>query len=156
MLWNQPRARWRMLDYSGTPESVRTLMYRGEGVHSHSHVSEGDQYKFLGVLESVRQEERLSLDCAAGEFLIRMSVILSSPVFDHNRETASNQFALPVLGYLMWTQQWPVPNLERLHREARKIFVENRGKQPCGSTAILYMPREKRGNGCDRLRRSTR
>ena len=34
-----------------------------------SNLEEGDQYKFLGVLESLRQEERMSLDCAAREFL---------------------------------------------------------------------------------------
>ncbi|XP_068757656.1 uncharacterized protein [Montipora capricornis] len=89
----------------------------------------------------------MSLDCAAREFLRRMSIIWSSPLSDHNRVTASNQFALPVLGYLMWTQQWPVTELKRLDGEARKIIVENGGKHPSGSTAILYMPREKGGRG---------
>ena len=107
----------------------------------------GDKYKFLGVLESVRQEERMSLDCAAREFLCRMSIIWSSPLSDHNQVTASNQFALLVLRYLMWTRQWPVTELKRLDREARKIVVENGGKHPSGSTAILYMPREKGGRG---------
>ena len=93
-----------------------------------SNLEKGDQYKFLGVLESVRQEERMSLDCAAREFLRRMSIFWSSPLSDHNRVTASNQFALPGLVYLMWTQQWPVTKLKRLDREARKIVVENGGK----------------------------
>ena len=52
-----------------------------------SNLEEGDQYKFLGVLESVGQEERMSLDCAAREFLRRMSIIWSSPLSDHNRVT---------------------------------------------------------------------
>ena len=86
----------------------------------------------------------MSLECAAKEFLRRMSIIWSSPLSDHNQATASNQFALPVLGFLMWTQQWP---LEKLDREACKIVVENGGKHPSGSTAILYMPREKGGRG---------
>ena len=126
------------------------------GVHTHTHdalglraddsicisdLKEGNQYKFLGVLESVRQEERMSLECAAKEFLRRMSIIWSSPLSDHNRVTASNQFALPVLDYLMCTQQWPVTELKKLDREARKIVVEIGGKHPSGSTAILYMPR---------------
>ena len=122
------------------------------GVHTHTHdalglrvdesicisnLEEGNQYKFLGVLESVRQEERMSLDCAAREFLRRMSIIWSSPLSDHNRVTVSNQFALPVLGYLMWTQQWPVTELKRFDREARKIVVQNGDKHPSGSTVIL-------------------
>ena len=69
-----------------------------------SDLNESNQHKFLGVLETVRQEETMSLECAAKEFLRRMFIIWSSPLSDHNRETASNQFALPVLGYLMWTQ----------------------------------------------------
>ena len=37
------------------------------------------------------QEDRLSLECAAKEYLRRMSVIWTSPLSDHNRVTASNQ-----------------------------------------------------------------
>ena len=47
----------------------------------------------------------------------------------------------------MWTQQWPVTELKRLNRETRKIVVENGGKHPSGSTAILYVPRENGGRG---------
>ena len=81
----------------------------------------------------------MSLECATKEFLRRMSIIWSSSLSDHNRVTAWNQFALPVLGCLMWTQQWPVTELEKLDREARKIFVENGGKHPSGLTAILQL-----------------
>ena len=63
-------------------------------------LEDGKQHKFLGVLE-----DKLVLKCAAKEYLQRMSVIWTSPLPDHNRVTASNQFALPVLGYLTWTQQ---------------------------------------------------
>ena len=83
----------------------------------------------------------MSLECAAKEFLRRMSFIWSSPVSDHNRVTVLNQFALSVLGYLMWTQQWPMTELKKLHREARNIVVENGGKHHSRSTAILYMSR---------------
>ena len=69
--------------------------------HNHNH----NHNQFLGVLETVRQEERMSLECATKEFLRRMSIIRSSPLSDHNWVTTSNQFALPVLGYLMWTQR---------------------------------------------------
>ena len=58
---------------------------------------EGELYKFLGVLEVVKQEERQSLQCAAKIYLRRMSVIWTSPLSDYNRVVASNQFALPVL-----------------------------------------------------------
>ena len=89
----------------------------------------------------------MSLEFAAKEFLRRMSIIWSSPLSDHNRVTASNQFALPVLGYLIWTQQYAGDTTKTLDGEACKIVVENGGKHPSGSTAILYMLREKGGRG---------
>ena len=111
------------------------------------HLEEGTTYKFLGVLESVNQEDKLTLECAAKIYLRRMSVIWSSPLSDENRVRASNQFALPVLSYLMWTQTWPLAELRRVDREARKIIVENGSKHPLSSTALLYLQREQGGRG---------
>ena len=68
------------------------------------YLKEETQYKFLGVPEWLLQEERLVLECAAKVYLQRLSIIWSSPLSDYNRVLASNQFALPVLYYLMWTQ----------------------------------------------------
>ena len=58
-----------------------------------------------------------------------MSMIWSSPLSDQNLVSASNQFALLVLGYLTWAQQWTVTDLT-----GRKILVENAGRHPCGSS----------------------
>ena len=110
-------------------------------------LEEGKQYKFLGALESLVQEVKMVLECAAREYLRRLSIIWSSPLSDFNRVAASNQFALPVLGYLMWTQHWPITELKILDREVRKIIVENGGKHPGGSTALLHLPREQGGRG---------
>ena len=63
-------------------------------------LEDGKQYKFPGALESIMQEEKLVLECAAKEYLRRMSIIWTSPLSDHNLVTTSNQFALPVFGYL--------------------------------------------------------
>ena len=110
-------------------------------------LEEGRTYKFLCVLETLVQEEKTTLEFAAREYLRRLSVIWSSPHTEYNRVVASNQFALPVLGYLMWTQHWPVTDLKTIDREARKIIVENGGKHPGGSTSLLNLPREKGGRG---------
>ena len=77
------------------------------------------------------QEDNLVLGCGAKEYLRRMSVIWTSPLSDQNRVTASNQFALPVLGYLLWTQQWPIMDIQVIDR--------NGGRHPCGSNAIFYL-----------------
>ena len=98
-------------------------------------------------MENLKQDDKLALKVAAKVFLRRMSVIWSSPLSDFNRVIASNQFALPVMSYLMWTQNWPIAELKRIDREARKIIIENGGKHPLSSTAMLYLTRGKRGRG---------
>ena len=47
----------------------------------------------------------------------------------------------------MWTQQWPVMDIQEIDRKARKIVIENGGRHPCGSNAIFYLPRDKGGRG---------
>ena len=105
------------------------------------------QEVLLGVLENVRQDERLALACAAKEYLRRISIIWSSPLSDCNRVQATNQYALPVLRYLMWTQHWTLSELRDVDRAARKIIVENGSKHPANLTSLLYLPREKGSRG---------
>ncbi|PFX17289.1 hypothetical protein AWC38_SpisGene18400 [Stylophora pistillata] len=95
----------------------------------------------------IRQEDKLVLGCAAKEYLRQLSVIWTSSLSDYNRVVASNQFPLPVLGYLMWTQQWLVMELKQIDRVVHKIVVESGGRHPCNSKALLYMPRCKGGRG---------
>ena len=47
----------------------------------------------------------------------------------------------------MWTQTWPIANIQQLDREGRKIIVENGGNHPKGSIVILYMSRKLSGRG---------
>ena len=47
----------------------------------------------------------------------------------------------------MWTQTWPIANIQQPDREGRKIIVENGGSHPKGSTAILHMSRKLGGRG---------
>ena len=107
-------------------------------------MTEKSQYKFLGVLESIKQEDSLVLASAATVYLQRLSVIWSSPL---SEVVATNHFALPVLIYFMWTQVWPITELQRLDRESRKIMVENGGKHPLGASDLLYLPRRVGGRG---------
>ncbi|XP_068726388.1 uncharacterized protein [Montipora capricornis] len=110
-------------------------------------LGEESTYKFLGVLENSKQEDKLVLENASKEYLRRLAIIWSSPLSDHSRVVATNQYALPVLSYLMWTQTWPLAQLQQVDREARKIIVQFGGKHPQGSTAILYMSRKCGGRG---------
>ena len=68
-------------------------------------------------------------------------MIWTSPLSDANRVKATNQFALPVLTYLMWTQHWPLTELREIDRETRNVVSENGGRHPLSSTALFYLPR---------------
>ena len=105
----------------------------------------GEHYKFLGVLENLKQKDKLVLKCATEVYLQRMSVIWSSPLSDLNQGCASNQFALPVLTYYMRTQQWPIAELQQIDRETRKNIMEKGGKHLLGSKSLLYLLREDGG-----------
>ena len=97
--------------------------------------------------EYVKQDEKFALVRAAMVYLQRLLVICSSPLSDFNRVIATNQFALPMLNYLMWTQHWPITKLRAVYRETRKIIHENGRKHPLSSTAVMYLPRHLEGRG---------
>ena len=80
-------------------------------------------------------------------YLQRLSIIWSSPLSDYHRVAASNQYALPVLTYFVWTQTWPLADLQQLDREACKVIVENGGNHPLGSVAQLYISRKNGERG---------
>ena len=69
------------------------------------------------------QDEKLALAVAGKVNLHRLSVIWTSPLSDANRLKATNQFALPVLTYPMWTQHWPLAELREFDRETRNWLV---------------------------------
>ena len=105
-----------------------------------SSLEEGCSYTFLGVLKNVKLEDRIVLQNAAKVYLRRLSIIWSIPLTDYHRVAASKQYALPVLTYFMWTQTWPLADLQQLDRNARKVIVENDGNHPPGidSTTLQF------------------
>ena len=125
----------------------------GDSEREVKSLAEGSHYKFLGVMENTKQDDELSLQIAGKAYLQHVSLIWSSPLSDYNKVQASSQFAMPVLSYVMPTQCWPVMELKRLDREARKLIVENGGKHPLGSTALLYLPGMLGGRGLKSVER---
>ena len=110
-------------------------------------LKEDTTYRFLGAPERLLQEEKLALQCTSKTYLQRLSVIRSSPLSDTNRVQASNQLAMPVLSYLMWSQHWCLTDLRDIDRQARKIVCESGGKHPLGLKATVYLPRALGGRG---------
>ena len=94
-----------------------------------------------------KERRKLALQCTSKTYLQRLSVIWSSPLSDTNRVQASNQLAMPVLSYLMWSQHWCLTDLRDIDRQARKIVCESGGKHPLGLKATVYLPRALGGRG---------
>lgn len=59
---------------------------------------------------------------------------------DYNEVLASNQFALPVLQCLMWTQVKTIVDLLQLDVEVSKVITQSGGKHSLGSTELMYLP----------------
>ena len=53
-------------------------------------IKEGSSFKFLGVCETVKQDEKFAFVSAAKVYVQRLSVIWSSPLSDFNRVIATN------------------------------------------------------------------
>ena len=85
------------------------------------HVPWGERERETGGL--------ISIGVSSQGILRRVSVIWSSPLNDHAKAVASNQYALPVLTYLMWTQTWPLAELQQIDRDTRKIISGSGGNR---------------------------
>ena len=129
----------------GVPVDIPEGFKSGETVIN--SLKEDTTYRFLGAPERLLQEEKLALHCTSKTYLQRLSVIWSSPLSDTNRVQASNQLAMPVLSYLMWSQHWCMTDLRDIDRQARKIVCESGGKHPLGLKATVYLPRTLGGRG---------
>ena len=65
-----------------------------EGTTAIASLKEGEQYKFSGVLESLKQEDTMALKIAAKKYIQRVSVIWTSPLSDWNKLKSSPQMNL--------------------------------------------------------------
>ena len=95
-------------------------------------LEEGKQFKFPGMVESVMQKDELALEFTAKEWILRIRGI------SHLEKV----LALLVFGYLFWTQQQVIINIQEIDR-TRQYCYWGWGKVPCGSNVIFYLPREK-------------
>ena len=107
-------------------------------------LKEESQYKLLGVLEKVNQEDNLVLQKAEKVYVDRLSVIR----IDYQRYG-------PYQNKVLATNQsvWTIVDLQRLDRETRKVMVVNGAKHPLRSTDVLYLPRMLGGRGLKAIKR---
>ena len=112
-----------------------------------TNLKDGQNYRFLGILENTQQEDSKVLETTSETYQQRLSVIWSSPLSDFHKVTASNQYALTALSSPMWTQTWQINVLKQIDRESPKIIKDNGGSHPATSIDLYYLPRKMGGRG---------
>ena len=125
----------KTLGYIGTPRNVVSSILGKESklrmlqISSWTSPPQCRALKLVPAISSwvwvkaTLQDEKPVIAVAAKVYLQRLSVIWTSPLPDANRVKATNQFALPVLTYLMWTQHWPLTELREIDREKMAVGI---------------------------------
>lgn len=96
----------------------------------------------LVVRESVLQDEKLTIKVLV-MYLHRLSITWTTLLPDANRIKATKQFCLHVLMYPMWTQHWPLEELQSIEKDTRKLISENSRIYPFSFSTVLHLPRDK-------------
>ena len=86
------------------------------------------------------KDEIMIREGASKEFLQWVWLIWSSP-------QATNTFAMSALSYFMTTTEWTIYEVQELDRQVRKILTDNKGRHPCASVHLMYLPRSMGGRG---------
>ena len=110
-------------------------------------IKEGDNYKYLGIDESVRIDGPLNKDRIRKEYKSRVRKIWKSELNGYNKMIAHNAFAValvtPSIGILKWTKK----EISDLDVITRKILTMTSSFHRAGDTDRLYAHRSKGGRG---------
>ena len=68
-----------------------------------------ENYRFLGIPAEQHNITNL-FELVSKKIKQRMHVIWSSPLYDANKITAVNQFAIALVGYYMWSERFNLDN----------------------------------------------
>ena len=110
-------------------------------------IKEGDNYKYLGIDESVRIDGPLNKDRIRKEYKSRVRKIWKSELNGYKKVIAHNVFAIalviPTIGILKWTKK----EISDLDVITRKIITMTGSFHRAGDTDRLYAHRSKGGRG---------
>ena len=110
-------------------------------------IKEGDNYKYLGIDESVRIDGPLNKDRIRKEYKSRVRKIWKSELNGYNKVIAHNAFVvalvIPTIGILKWTKK----EISDLDVITRKILTMTGSFHKAGDTDRLYAHRSKGGRG---------
>ena len=115
-----------------------------------------ERKKFLGVDEADQQENKVVLKKAETEVIRRVSVILDTPFLDHNKMSAIDIFALPVLTYFMPVIYFSQEDLNEIDLKIKRLLTERGARHPQHLNILLYGARSVGGRGLNRSAQHTK
>lgn len=104
-------------------------------------------YKYLGIEEIEDIQHGTTKEKVRKEFITRTKKIYQSKLSGHNKVTAYNQYAVPVIQYSAGIIDWTKEEILELDRKSRKIMNMNKSLHPRADIHRLYVTRDKGGRG---------
>lgn len=110
-------------------------------------LKEGDEYKYLGVLEADNVKCREMKEKISNEYKRRVRKILESKLNGGNVIQGINTYAVSLLRYSAAFIDWTKDEVRQLDKRTRKLMTMHKALHPKSDVDRLYLPRKNGGRG---------
>ena len=133
-----------VMEKGKTMKSVGTELPDGKVIKS---LQEGENYKYLGILEADKfLEEKMKLKVSK-EYIRRLRKVLKSKLNGGNLVPGVNTWAVSLIRYSAAFFSWRKSELQAIDRKTRKLFTIYGTMHPKSDVDRLYIPRKEGGRG---------
>ncbi|XP_071491881.1 uncharacterized protein [Diadema antillarum] len=112
-------------------------------------LEEGENYKYLGVLESDDVSNNAIKVSVTKEYFSRVKSVLKSHLNGGHLITPLNTWAVAVLRYTGGVVEWTKAELAGMDRKTRKMLSIYKTHQMSADVDRLYLPRKEGGRGLE-------
>ena len=110
-------------------------------------LQEGENYKYLGILEADKFLEENMKGNVSKEYIRRLRKVLKSKLNGGNLVRGVNTWAVFLIRYSAAILNWRKSELQAIDRKTRKLFTMYGALHPKSYVDRLYIPRKEGGRG---------
>lgn len=110
-------------------------------------LQEHDTYKYLGIDQAVKNDQKGNKERYRAELMKRVGLILKTNLNSKNKITAINTWAIPTIIYSFGVLTWSITDIRDLDRKIRTLLTKFRMHHPKAAIERLYLPRNRGGRG---------
>ena len=133
-----------VMEKGKTMKSVGTELPDGKVIKS---LQEGENYKYLGILEADKfLEEKMKLKVSK-EYIRRLRKVLKSKLNGGNLVPGVNTWAVSLIRYSAAFFSWRKSELQDIDRKTRKLFTIYGTMHPKSDVDRLHIPGKEGGRG---------